>query len=210
MEEKQSATTVKKHISKKTIIIASAILGGIIAISLTLILILTSNPFVNFFMKMEKEKNFKATATLSNIPLIGSITMQAKQDGNVFYMEGLSGSETYTETVGDDVYEYTKDSEGNWIKTKKESGESDEKSTKDELTDFFADLADLNKYTKVEKNRYEQKEDVEFENCDSVSVTLDGDECIVEMDVTYLIFTVHAKIVISDVGEVELTLPEVK
>ena len=161
-----------------------------------------------FFLKLKSENNFKATATLSDIPFLGSLTVETKQDGNVFYMKGL-GSETYTETVGQDVYEYSKDISGNWIKTKIEGGESDEESTKDKFAGFFADLADPEKYTRVADNRYEQKEGVQFKNCDNVSITIVDGECIIEMEVIYIV-EVHATIVVSDIGEVEITLPSVK
>ena len=208
MEKKHRITLFGKSISKKAIIILSSILAVIIAVSVTVVVILSSNPFVSFFLKIERENNFKATATLSDIPLFGSLTIETKQDGNLFYMKGLS-SETYTETIRDDVYEYAKDSSGNWTKTKKAGGESDEESTKDKFADFFADLADPKKYTKVADNKYVQKEGVQFENCDNVSITLVDGECIVEMEVTYIV-KVNATIVVSDVGEVEITLPEVK
>ena len=209
MEEKRKSITLfGKSISKKAVIITSAILAVVITVIVTVVVILSSNPFVSFFLKLQSKDNFKATATLSDIPLFGSLTIDMKQDGNLFYMKGL-GSETYTETIGDEVYEYSKDSSGNWTKTKKAGGESDEESTKDKFAGFFADLADPEKYTRVADNRYEQKEGVEFKNCDNVSITLVDGECIIEMEVIYIV-EVHATIVVSDIGEVEITLPSVK
>ena len=159
---------------------------------------------------MKSEENYQVTATLSDVPIFGSISMQAKQDGNVSYMKGLLGSESYTETVGGDVYEYSKNFSDNWTKTKKEADETESDSTKALFTELFADLVNPSSYVEVEKNKYKQKDGVEFENCDNVVIIFNGDTCTIEMDFVYIGFQVHATMVISDVGEVEITLPEVK
>lgn len=209
VEEKKddSVTLFGKTIPKKPLIIASAIAAAAIALTVTLILIFAKHPITKFFAKMEKEDSYQMAITLSDIPFFGTITMQTKQDGNISYTAGF-GEETYTEKIGDDVYEYTKDSSGNWIKEKQESEDEDESDSTD-ITDDFEELLNPKNYDKVEKNKYEQKDDVHFDDYDNVIITLDDGTCTLEMDIISDGMVMHAKIVISKLGEIELVLPKV-
>lgn len=210
-EEKNddSVTLFGKIIPKKPLIIASAIAVAAIILAVTLILVFSKYPIAKFFAKMKKEDNYQLTITLSDIPLFGTIKMQAKQDGNVSYTSAW-GFGSYTERVGDDIYEYTKDlSSGNWIKEKQESAdESESNTTIDQL--LFEGLLDIKNYYKVNKNMYKQKNDVHFDDYHNVVITLDGDSCTINMDATSEGTVMHVEIVISNIGRVELILPEVQ
>ena len=206
VEEKKddSVTLFGKTIPKKPLIIASAIAAAAIALTVTLILIFAKHPITKFFAKMEKEDSYQLAITLSDIPFFGTITMQTKQDGNISYTAGF-GEETYTEKVGDDVYEYTKDSSGNWIKEKQENEDEDDSDSTD-ITDDFEELLNPKNY---HNRQNEHHSSVHFDDYDNVVITLGDGTCTLEMDITSGGMVMHAKIVISKIGEVELVLPEV-
>lgn len=206
-EQNDTVTLFGKAIPKKPLIIASAIVLAAIVLAVTLILVFAKHPLEKFLAKMEREENYQMTITLSDIPFFGTITIQTKQDGNISYTSGF-GEESYTETVGDDVYEYTKDSSDNWIKEKLESDDESD-STSDQLTDDFEELFNPENYDKVEKNKYEQKSNVHFDDYDNVVITIDDDTYTIEMDMSSEGMVMHAKIVISKIGAVELVLPKV-
>lgn len=199
-----------KTIPKKPLIIASAIAAAVVILTVTLILIFAKHPIAKFFGKMEKENNYSMTITMSDIPLFGTISMQIKMDGNVTYTPAvLFGEETYTERVGNDVYTYTKDANGNWMKVKQENTAGSD-STANQFAEDFVELLNPKNYKKDGKNKYVQKDDVDFESYDNVVITFENDSCIIEMDVISGGMILRTKIVISDVGDVELTLPKVE
>ena len=205
-EKNDTVTLFGKAIPKKPLIIASAIAVAAIVLTVTLILIFAKHPIAKFFAKMEKEENYQLNITMSDIPFFGTITMVAKYDGNVSYSSGF-GEESYTERVGNVVYEYTKNSSDKWIKEKQTSEDGDDDLTDDMFT--AEELFNPKNYKKVEKNKYEQKDDVDFDNYDNVVITIDNDTCMIEMDMSSDGMVMHAKIVISKIGEVELVLPQV-
>lgn len=198
-----------KPISKKPLIMISAIVAAVLLLAIAIIIIFAKHPLTKFLGQMEKADNYQMTVTMSDIPLFGTLTIQTKVDGNITYTPAiLFNEESYTEYVGDDVYKYTKDSDGKWTKEKQESEEESE-STSDQFSKDFEDIFNPKNYDKVAKNKYEQKSDVHFESYDDVVIILDDDSCTIEMSAISEGMTFRVKIVISDIGDVELTLPKV-
>ena len=62
--------------------------------------------------------------------------------------------------------------------------------------------------TKDKENTYKQKKDVTFDNFEDVTITIEEDSCTIEMMSTDEGYGV--KLVISKIGEIELTLPTVE
>lgn len=203
-------TLFGKNIPKKPLIIASAVAAAAVILTVTLILIFAKHPIAKFFGKMEKENNYQMTVTMSDIPFFGTMSFYTKVDDNVSYISAfLFEAESYTERVGDDVYTYTKDSNDKWVKVKNESNVEDN-STVNQFSKDYAELLNPKNYEKDGKNKYVQKDDVKFDSYDNVVITIDDDCLTIEMDVTSEGMIFRVKIVISDVGDVELTLPKVE
>ena len=190
-----------------------------IALTLALTLLLLSiwmlpscgakHPIVKFAEKMEKADSYQIAVTMSDIPLLGTMTVTTMVDGNIEYTPAvLFDSEKYVETVGDVQYTYTKNDDGKWKKTEETVEEDSSSVTSDEsMAEFF----NPDNYEKVkdEENTYKQKKDVVFDNFSDVVMTIGENTCIIEMTATSDGMTFKTKIVISKIGEVDLTLPQV-
>lgn len=166
------------------------------------------HPIEEFKDKMAAEKNYQMTITLTNIPLFGTMTVTTKVDGNITYTPAVMfNEEEYTETVDGVEYKYTKNDDGKWTKTKVEVDEDSSEIADDES---MQQLFNPENYEKVkdEKNTYKQKKDVTFDNFEDVVMTIDEDSCTIEMTATEGGY--GAKIVISKIGEIDLTLPTVE
>ena len=167
----------------------------------------TKHPIEKFKSKMTKANSYQMSVTMSSVPFFGTVTMTTKVDGNIEYTPAnMFEEEEYTETIGDIKYKYTKNDDGTWSKTqdtkKNDSGVTGNK-TMDEL--FNPD-----NYEKVKdkENTYKQKKDVTFDDFEDVIITIEEDSCTIEMTSTDEGYGV--KLVISKIGEIELTLPSVK
>ena len=186
----------------------------IVSLCLSMLMLVTScsskHPIEEFKEKMEKADSYQISITLSDVPLLGTFTMTTKVDGNIQYTTAvLFNEEEYTETVGDVEYKYTKDDSGKWTKTKVENTEEDSSSIyeDDSLNKHF----NPDNYEKVkgEENTFKQKDDVDFGNYENVKITIEDNSCTIEMSAISGGVTFGAKIVISKIGEIELTLPTV-
>jgi hypothetical protein len=133
--------------------------------------------------------------------------MEMYLDGNIIYYPAnktLGYEEYYTEEIVG--YDYTIEYRKNKNIWEKEIYE-----TEDDALDFDKnDIFDPQKYEKVsgEKNTYRQKKNIIFDNFDDVTISFVDDTCVIECKMTIEMMDVDAKIVISEVGEVSLTLPE--
>ena len=197
---------------KKPLIIGGSITGGVLILALILLLIFQSSPIGRILTKLEKNESYHMSATISGIPILGSISLERMVDENVTYTSAfLFSSEQYTEVVGDDTYVYTKSSGGEWTKKKADSSSN---TTDDMIEDLIGDvdeLANPKNYERVkgEKYKYKQKDDVDFGGCKDVVITIADDTVTIEMTVSFQGMDMPATVVISRIGEVELTLPEV-
>ena len=142
------------------------------------------------------------------VPLIGGFALSLEIDGKVIHVPD-SGfvEETYFETVGDKKYTYTKDKSGNWTKA-----ESDNTSTTEFLDEKnLKELINPDNYELVEgsENVYRQKADVQFEKFKNVTITLADDSCTVDAITYYNDWALETKIIISNIGKMDVTLPRV-
>lgn len=186
----------------------------IVSLCLSMLMLATScsskHPIEEFKEKMEKADSYQMSITMSDVPFLGTVTMTAKVDGNIQYIPAtMINEEVYTETVGDVEYQYTKDDSGKWTKTKVENTVDDTSSIYDD--DSLNKLFNPDNYEKVkgEENTYKQKDDVDFENYENVKITIEDDSCTIEMSASLQGMTFGLKIVVSKIGEIELTLPTV-
>lgn len=169
------------------------------------------HPIDKFKEKMENVDSFQMTVAMSDIPLLGSLTLTTKVDGNIEYIGSfLYSEEQYLEKVDDEIYLYTKDENGNWIKSKSDLNE-------EELSNVFSEkdlygLLNSKNYEAVEgeENTYRQKKNVVFENYDEVKIYIGEEVYILEMNITTDGVTIKTKITISKIGEIELRLPTVE
>lgn len=186
----------------------------IVSLCLSMLMLATScsskHPIEEFKEKMEKADSYQMSITMSDVPFLGTVTMTAKVDGNIQYIPAtMINEEVYTETVGDVEYQYTKDDSGKWTKTKVENTVDDTSSIYDD--DSLNKLFNPDNYEKVkgEENTYKQKDDVDFENYENVKITIEDNSCTIEMSASLQGMTFGLKIVVSKIGEIELTLPTV-
>ena len=186
----------------------------IVSLCLSMLMMVTScsskHPIEEFKEKMEKADSYQMSITMSDVPLFGTFTMTTEVDGNIQYTPAVMfNEEEYTETVGDVKYKYTKDDSGKWTKTKVEDTDDDSSSLYGD--DSLNKLFNPDNYEKVkgEENTYKQKDDVDFEDYENVKITIEDDSCTIEMSAISDGMTFGVKIVISKIGEIELTLPKV-
>ena len=209
--EKKNVSNFSELIKNKKfkwILIASIAAILCIAIVLVAVLYKPMHPIEKFAYKLMTKKNFEMQVSLYGIPLFGSIAFVVEMDGNVTHIPDLYFvEECYVEKVGDETFNYTKDESGKWVKTK-----NDDDSVSDLLDeDALKELIDHNNYELVEgtTNVYRQKESVQFENFKNVTITLEKDSCTIEM-ISYMEgMALETQIVISKIGQVDITLPKV-
>ena len=163
------------------------------------------HPITDFRDKVEKAGSCQIDVTMYNVPFFGTIQATSKVDGNIQYTPAiLLGEEEYIETVGDVKYKYTKNNSGKWIK----EIDYDNSSDNDFLTE---ELFNPDNYEKAngEKNTYTQKSSVNFDEFEDVKIIIADDSCTLEMKIISEGMVVDAKVVISKIGKINLTLPSV-
>ena len=210
--------TEKKNVSKfselmknkkfKWILIASIAFVLCVAIVLAVVLYKPMHPIEKFAYKLMQKQNFEMQVSLYGIPLFGTVAFVVEMDGNVTHIPDLYFvEECYVEKVGDETFNYTKDESGKWVKTKSEDDSDLELLDEDVLKD----LIDHNNYELVEgtKNVYRQKDSVQFENFKDITITLEKDSCTIEMIAYMEGMALETQIVISKIGQVDITLPKV-
>jgi hypothetical protein len=173
------------------------------------------HPIEEFAEKMAEADSYQVALTMSDVPFLGTISFTLKVDGNIEYMpETVFEPEQYIEKVGDIEYSYSKDDNGNWVKTQVEEEEEDSSDNSDD--NALAQLFDPENYEPVEgkENTYQQKAGVSFEDLDGMQVedvviSIDDTSCTIEMTATIEGMVVGMKLVFSKIGEIELTLPTV-
>ena len=185
----------------------------VLATCLSILMAFTScsskHPIDEFRAKMEKADSYQMSITMSDVPLFGTFTMTTKVDGNIQYTPAVMFSEEeYVETVGDVKYKYTKDESGKWTKEKEETEDDDSSIYGDESMEKLFNPENYEK-VKGEENTYKQKSDVTFDDYEDVKITIEEDSCTIEMKAISDGMTFGVKIVISKIGEIELTLPKV-
>ena len=199
-------------ISKTQKIIIAAV-AAVLCIAMVVGIVLWSSvhPLEKFALKIARKQNFQMDIVLSGIPLFGSVALTCEVDGNIQHIPAATFiSESYIETVGDKRYTYTKDDTGKWTKTESDVDEDDLFGNLQE-NETFQELLNLENYEEVEgkKNVYRQKEDVAFDGFKNVTITLEKGTCTIEMILYTSGMALDTVIVISNIGEMNLTLPKV-
>ena len=202
---------MKKLTKTKKIILAAVAAVLLIAVVVGIVLWSSLHPIEKFALKIARKQNFQMDIALSGIPIFGGVALTCEVDGNIQHIpEATFISESYIETVGDKQYTYSKDENGKWTKTESDvdadnllSGLQDNKMLKD--------LMNLDNYEEVEgeKNVYRQKEGVVFEGFKNVTITVEKDTCTIQMILETGGMALDTVIVISNIGEMNLTLPQV-
>lgn len=201
-----TAHNTKKRSPKKAII--CSILLAFAAAVVTFIIIIAQHPLAQIAFKLVKNESYDMDITVSGIPFFGSIKVERSVDGDIAYTSGsLLTREHYSHVVGDTKYTYNKSSDGTWVVTE----ENKDESATSELMSKFSELLDPEKYEKVDGKEYtyKQKEDVTFENFEDVIIVVTDETVTVTMYFYIEGIGFPTKIVITNIGEVELTLPEV-
>lgn len=196
-------------ISKTQKIIIAAVAAFLcIAMVVGIVLWSSVHPLEKFALKIARKQNFQMDIVLSGIPLFGSVALTCEVDGNIQHIPAATFiSESYIETVDDKQYTYSKDENGKWTKTESENGMLG--NLKD--NEMLKDLVDPDNYEPVEgkKNTYRQKADVEFEDCKNVTITIEKDSCTIEMILYTDGMALETLIVISEIGKMDVKLPDV-
>ncbi len=164
------------------------------------------HPIEEFKEQMDSVDNYLMTMTMK-FPSVGNITVAQKIDGNIMYTPAfLTEPAKYTEVVDDVTYEYVKDDNGAWKKSIAPPVDNGLDMLFNEA--FF----DPDNYEKVngEKNSYRQKEDVAFAGASDVVITIGKNNYTLEMKLSVSGVEMETTVVLSNFGEVELTLPNVE
>lgn len=165
----------------------------------------SGNPFQSFLKEVQKEENFKVSMVLYHDDF-GKVTQTMYRDGNVTYYfanDLLDIDEYYEEIVDDYCITYQKNESGRWKKSI-----SDQQSTTDSTFDDIWNMDNFER-DKTNKNVYRQKKTVIFETMDDVVLTFEDDSAVVEGSMVFEGEKCDVKMVISDLGKIQLTLPTV-
>ncbi len=176
--------------------------------SVTLMLTACSfkHPITKFKEIMNKADSYQMKIKMSNVPLVGEVSMLVKVDGNIEYTpETVFSEEKYVETVDGVEYVYTKDETGNWKKSE-EKDSSTFSFSESSREQFF----NPDNYVKVknEKNTYKQKPDVVFEEFEDVVFKIKDHSYIIEMIAEIDGIKADTTIIFSKINEIELVLPK--
>lgn len=202
---------MKKLTKTKKIIFSVIAAVLLIAIIVGIVLWSSVHPLEKFALKIARKQNFQMDIVLSGIPIFGAVALTCEVDGNIQHIPAANFiSESYIETVGDKRYTYTKDDTGKWTKTGSDVGEDDLFGNLQD-NEMLKELLNLENYEEVEgkKNVYRQKEGVEFDGFKNVTITLEKGTCTIEMILYTSGMALDTVIVISNIGEMNLTLPKV-
>ena len=211
----KKSTKIKEILKNKKIMrILIAAVAAVLLIATVVGIVLWSSvhPIERFALKIARKQNFQMDIVLSGVPLFGSVALTCEVDGNIQHIpQGAFISESYIETVGDKRYTYSKDDTGKWTKTEKDIGENDLFGNLQD-NEMLKKLITPENYEKVEgkKNVYRQKEGVEFEGFQNVTITIGKGTCTIQM----ILYTdngmaLDTVVVISNIGKMDVALPRV-
>ena len=162
------------------------------------------DPFNKFSKKIEKEKSYKVTMSI-NMDDVGKVTQIFYVDDNVIYYpenDTLHTDAYYVEEIDDYLIEYTQTKDDKWQKSITENDVDPEENDIFNKENYIED--------DEEKGVYRQKKSVIFENFDDVVISFVDDTIVIECVMTVDFVDMDAKMVISNIGEYELELPEVE
>ena len=161
-----------------------------------------------FKNEMQESGSYKISVTVYGMPFYGDMSITTEFDGNVKYTpDSIAGKEKYVESSGGFEYVYTKNANGEWQK-------SDAKAQGSSLgvgEKAMQNLFDPEKYDVSGKGDkvYTQKKGVSFSGYSDVVMEFTDDTCTIDLKIVASGESYSAKIVISELGKVDLKLPEV-
>ena len=160
----------------------------------------------NFKEEMQESGSYQIKVTVYDMPFYGDLSITTMFDGNIKYTPAsVAGAEKYVETVDGAEYTYSKNSSGAWEKSiAKAEGSSLGVGEK-----AMQNLFDPDKYDETDGGIYTQKKDVSFSGYSDVVMSFEGGICTIDLKIVSSGESYSAKIVISEVGKIELALPEV-
>jgi hypothetical protein len=192
---------------KRNFIIVMIIL---LALSFVLIGCNSTRQIDRYYERLKKADS--ATIIIDmQVPIFGKMSMTMKMDDNKQYFSAIFDDvEKYTEVVGDKTYIYTRNPLGNWIKTESQT-EEDEVSIEEEFEELFN--SKNYEYSK-DLEKFVLKDDVNPEFWDemqanSLTLEIDGDNCIISGEVNSKGMVMEISITIKDLNKTEITLPTV-
>ena len=172
-----------------------------------------------FKQKLLEENNYQITLTIEDFPILGKIRDDKKIDGNISYGrdELVVGDMRYIEETDVEKYFYKK-YYGKWQKVLL-TEENKSFSELDYIQDSIDILFNQNNYEKIKKNVFELKKGVGYnilgpqdENdyfIESAVVTVNEDSCVFEIEAYMSSIYYKMTVVFSEIGNINLTLPEV-
>ncbi len=184
----------------------------IILLSLSFVLIgCNSTRQIDRYYERLKKADSATIIIDMQVPIFGKMSMTMKMDDNKQYFSAIFDDvEKYTEVVGDKTYIYTRNPLGNWIKTESQT-EEDEVSIEEEFEELFN--SKNYEYSK-DLEKFVLKDDVNPEFWDemqanSLTLEIDGDNCIISGEVNSKGMVTEISITIKDLNKTEITLPTV-
>ena len=194
----------------KKILLAVLSLMLCVALMLSAVSCTQVHPIQKFLLKMQSSKSYQISVTMEDIPFLGSISLTTKVDGDIQYIpETLINEEAYFQVSSDAQYLYTKNAKGEWTKTKTELDV--------DVSEFYRNenilkLLDPDSYEAVEgkENVFKLKDDATFDGFDEITITVKDESCTISAKTNLEGFEISVVIVVSEIGKVKLTLPEVK
>jgi hypothetical protein len=184
----------------------------IILLSLSFVLIgCNSTRQIDRYYERLKKADSATIIIDMQVPIFGKMSMTMKMDDNKQYFSAIFDDvEKYTEVVGDKTYIYTRNPLGNWIKTESQT-EEDEVSIEEEFEELFN--SKNYEYSK-DLEKFVLKDDVNPEFWDemqanSLTLEIDGDNCIISGEVNSKGMVMEISITIKDLNKTEITLPTV-
>ncbi len=183
----------------------------IILLSLSFVLIgCNSTRQIDRYYERLKKADSATIIIDMQVPIFGKMSMTMKMDDNKQYTSAIfDEQEEYKEVIGDTTFTYTKNG-GSWIKTESQT-EEDEVSTKEEFEELFN--SKNYEYSK-DLEKFVLKDDVNPEFLDgmqaeSLTLEIDGDNCIISGEVNIEGMVMEISITIKDLNKTEILLPTV-
>lgn len=175
------------------------------------------SPLESFKKSLEEKGNYEAELKITGIPLLGDFDITLSVDGNLkHFSESLLTKEMYIEETEDGkTYVYTKNekNKNKWDVIETASLPVDMEDVSDVLSEeTVSELLNISNYDVSIEDEFvfTQREDVEFDFCRDVVLTVSGDSCSCKLTIEFLGVECTASVVIGNIGKVKIETPKVK
>ena len=168
----------------------------------------------SFKNRLEEEGNYEVDLYVT-VPIINKkIDITLSVDGDLMHFsESALTDEIFLEVVDGESYVYIKGLDGEWKRIPAGSTVTDITDTFSILdTDAIGELLNIENYdiSLEDELVLTQKEDVTFDFCSDVVMTVSSASCSLEMNMSLDGLTCKAGLEIYNIGKVNLSLPEVE